>query len=45
MTGDLTRRPVGAQIIGRRGEDAIVLRASRTLERCRPRDEPNPFGE
>jgi Asp-tRNA(Asn)/Glu-tRNA(Gln) amidotransferase A subunit family amidase len=37
--------PVGTQIIGRRGDDAIVLRASRALERHRPWDEQHPFPE
>jgi aspartyl-tRNA(Asn)/glutamyl-tRNA(Gln) amidotransferase subunit A len=37
--------PVGAQIIGRRGDDAKVLRASRALERHRPWTAPHPFPE
>jgi aspartyl-tRNA(Asn)/glutamyl-tRNA(Gln) amidotransferase subunit A len=44
-SGFVEGMPVGAQIIGRRGDDAIVLRASRALERYRPWDERHPFGE
>jgi aspartyl-tRNA(Asn)/glutamyl-tRNA(Gln) amidotransferase subunit A len=44
-SGFVDGMPVGAQIIGRRGDDALVLRASRALERHRPWNERHPFGE
>jgi aspartyl-tRNA(Asn)/glutamyl-tRNA(Gln) amidotransferase subunit A len=44
-SGFVDGMPVGAQIIGRRGDDAIVLRASRALERHRPWNAHHPFSE
>jgi Asp-tRNA(Asn)/Glu-tRNA(Gln) amidotransferase A subunit family amidase len=44
-SGFVDRMPVGVQIIGRRGDDAMVLRASRAIERHRPWVERHPFDE